>query len=618
MTDMEINIDEEDVNWEDGEEDGGSESDEVDVQKNVETVACTINLNPAVKGKPGSKAKRVRFTETDYDDALSFHQQALSDAVSSGVSSAGACYSPQVIHTISELLTPEWAQEHRFMLGMLSADVRNILANVGRWLKSEFRTLALGDVSVDEGRDGSSVDDVLSCVLRNRAGTCHQLNQLYCAVLCGLGGNVRYVRTIDGGSVHPADYPQIHKERWVECNPGSPVPSKARKTPPTPTVLSWVEVCVQGTRPSAAYPVKLTNEKSNADVIDLTADDDSKAIGGPINPSPVAVSESASESSRWMPVDLQHGLMDQPHAVETSLRKGRPVQFVLAFECAAPRSISNRDATASDQPLVQLVDVTATYAHVHRYSTTLEKRAKATVDAWMLQLIEQTNSSMLVQLLGTETAGDDHVVDLTDDYAGIPASSSSNGYSAIAVSSGAKRQKIAATGSYANGNGGVPSKSSSGKAPLPSRVGDLKDHPVYLLERHLLSEQALHPTAKSVALFKGESVYLQAHKETLRTKLQWRRQLRQVRRDEEPIRVVKRHVISHNRDGGQAGGGQGAEESKVLELKLFGVWQTEPIQVNKRALICLVARCFILRAVTAPLDTAHNRRRDTSQQIWEH
>ena len=95
----------------------------------------------------------------------------------------------------------------------------------------------------------------------------------------------------------------------------------------------------------------------------------------------------------------------------------------------------------------------------------------------------------------------------------------------------------------------------------------------------MLSEQALHPSARAVAVFKGESVYLQAHKENLRTKLQWRRDLRQVRRGEEPIKVVQRSVRTQN-DGGADGEG-GGDSNKTIELRLFGSWQTEKIVVSR-------------------------------------
>ena len=85
----------------------------------------------------------------------------------------------------------------------------------------------------------------------------------------------------------------------------------------------------------------------------------------------------------------------------------------------------------------------------------------------------------------------------------------------------------------------------------------------------------------SVGVFKGEPVFLQMHKETLRTKLQWRRMLRQVRQGEEPTRLVKRQLQTRaNGNSSSSGGGGENSDNGTIELKLFGSWQTEQIRVR--------------------------------------
>ena len=42
---------------------------------------------------------------------------------------------------------------------------------------------------------------------------------------------------------------------------------------------------------------------------------------------------------------------------------------------------------------------------------------------------------------------------------------------------------------------------------LPTSVSEFKDHPLYVIERHLLKFQAIRPNAEPVGLFREEAVF---------------------------------------------------------------------------------------------------------------
>ena len=63
----------------------------------------------------------------------------------------------------------------------------------------------------------------------------------------------------------------------------------------------------------------------------------------------------------------------------------------------------------------------------------------------------------------------------------------------------------------------------------------------------------------------------------------------QVRREEEPVKVLQRKVISHSKEG------DGEQQQSTIELKLFGSWQTEPIQVAERTVIVVIV-LFLINA----------------------
>ena len=76
------------------------------------------------------------------------------------------------------------------------------------------------------------------------------------------------------------------------------------------------------------------------------------------------------------------------------------------------------------------------------------------------------------------------------------------------------------------------------REPMPTSVGAFKDHPVYVLERHLHRDQIIHPPHR-VGTFQGQPVYLRAHVIQLRSVRQWYNVGRDVKPGEEPLKWTK-------------------------------------------------------------------------------
>ena len=55
------------------------------------------------------------------------------------------------------------------------------------------------------------------------------------------------------------------------------------------------------------------------------------------------------------------------------------------------------------------------------------------------------------------------------------------------------------------------------------------------------------------------------------------------------MKVLQRKVISHSKEG------DGEQQQSTIELKLFGSWQTEPIQVAERTVIVVIV-LFLINA----------------------
>ncbi|TRZ21899.1 hypothetical protein HGM15179_005188 [Zosterops borbonicus] len=110
--------------------------------------------------------------------------------------------------------------------------------------------------------------------------------------------------------------------------------------------------------------------------------------------------------------------------------------------------------------------------------------------------------------------------------------------------------------------------------PLPTAIGEYKNHPLYALKRHLLKYQAIYPESAAILGYcRGEAVYSRDCIHTLHSRDTWLKQARVVRVGEVPYKMVK-------------GFSNRARKARLAEpanrdredLALFGRWQTEEYQ----------------------------------------
>ncbi|KAH8407649.1 hypothetical protein KR222_009402 [Zaprionus bogoriensis] len=103
--------------------------------------------------------------------------------------------------------------------------------------------------------------------------------------------------------------------------------------------------------------------------------------------------------------------------------------------------------------------------------------------------------------------------------------------------------------------------------PLPKSISEFKDHPLYVLERHLLKFQGIYPAdAPTLGFIRGEAVYSRDCVHLLHSRDIWLKSARVVKLGEQPYKIVKarpkwdkltRSVI------------------KDQPLEIFGYWQTQ-------------------------------------------
>lgn len=101
--------------------------------------------------------------------------------------------------------------------------------------------------------------------------------------------------------------------------------------------------------------------------------------------------------------------------------------------------------------------------------------------------------------------------------------------------------------------------------PMPQSMQGFKDHPVYVLERHLKREEVVNPP-REIGRFKGEIVYPRANVQLLKTSENWLRQGRVVVEGAQPLKRVKQRAVTINKRRVQEAAALAGEEEIMQAL----------------------------------------------------
>ena len=104
--------------------------------------------------------------------------------------------------------------------------------------------------------------------------------------------------------------------------------------------------------------------------------------------------------------------------------------------------------------------------------------------------------------------------------------------------------------------------------PIPGTVAELKDHPLYVLERHLLKFEVLHPkTAPILGYVRNEPVFARKNVKLCHTEQTWLKEGMSVKQGEYPVKYVKPLISTHKL--------KKLEGQEIPMAGLFGEWQVE-------------------------------------------
>ncbi|WVR06564.1 hypothetical protein IAU60_003595 [Kwoniella sp. DSM 27419] len=107
---------------------------------------------------------------------------------------------------------------------------------------------------------------------------------------------------------------------------------------------------------------------------------------------------------------------------------------------------------------------------------------------------------------------------------------------------------------------------------MPLHMTGFKDHPIYVLERHLKREEVIQPK-REIGRFKGEPVYRRANVLSCKTAENWMRVGRKVKDRQEPLKWVKQRAVTLQKRRAQELAIQ--EGGEAIQQGLYAEHQTE-------------------------------------------
>eukprot|EP00607_Mallomonas_marina_P003139 CAMPEP_0182438786 /NCGR_PEP_ID=MMETSP1167-20130531/86002_1 /TAXON_ID=2988 /ORGANISM="Mallomonas Sp, Strain CCMP3275" /LENGTH=751 /DNA_ID=CAMNT_0024632303 /DNA_START=33 /DNA_END=2289 /DNA_ORIENTATION=+ len=619
----------EDVDWED--------ADDLDSSFQEYNAAGDLkNDSPGGNCIRGKRKRHPEFAQI-LAESIDYHKSQLCDASKRARKISNWCSDDIVRETILSLFP--FSTYH-----FLKSNTNNLqsIQSIMDWFQSNFTAIDSKDVTVDEGRDGSNPDD-LCVVIATRTGSCHQLTQLFVALLRALKWPCRYVCSLHPTPPRPTEYMR-HKKRRLGGLPGI---HQGRSGPDAfladtiganeeeEVPCCWTEVFLptvsdgvasgpdSGKKRRKRYVCESEEENrvggDGEGVIDLSGPDSSTLSAPPLslslslslfnlnNPDFFLVTSlifllslslslslspahsvfdlndldddqeeaegeertrviqqvnSSSEKSpavscsstrgRWVHVDAVRNMLNQPDRVEHRLLEGRKRVFAYVIAVDQEGFVTDVSSRYCNQPVLSA-----------------NMRLRKSKIGWWSERLQEMNHRARVKI--------QNKVVLTD-----------TGDWTIGVS---REQQCEHSQRLQQDAEELQQCAVSASSPLPTSLAGFKNHPVYVLKRHLNSTQSLYPgNQRPVAVFKGEPVYQRAQVSELLSISQWRRRAREVKEADRdsPVKTVAMRRKPENSDGMSANWRdweatytEGSGDSKQMsadKVSLYGEWQTIEIQ----------------------------------------
>ncbi|KAI8059669.1 hypothetical protein BDF21DRAFT_369797 [Thamnidium elegans] len=107
---------------------------------------------------------------------------------------------------------------------------------------------------------------------------------------------------------------------------------------------------------------------------------------------------------------------------------------------------------------------------------------------------------------------------------------------------------------------------------MPKAIGKFNNHPLYALERHLKKFEILYPKEPVLGIIRGEKVYPRECVKTLCTADTFRKAGREIKKGEQPLKMVKAIAITIEKKREKE---RAKQEGNEMMVPCYGEWQTQ-------------------------------------------
>lgn len=594
------------VEWEEDEAFDASDRDESDNENEAnlaskDTTTLTFERTKKEDGPPKKKQriKSVKFSEEDYEVCLQRSQKDLSLRISYIMNVMRWSEADELIPVVQGI--PD-ALLHQALTDTAQGHSMTNVLHLRNAVRQQFKVIPNKDLTEDEGRDGSTTEELIHQVIKHKHGSAIQLQQILYALLRSYRIRCRWITALQSTSLHPQDHSDLLYKNADSPEQANALFAKGKGQEHAERARVWclgvwIEVWVPGIEgfwldvvhgvyqgPQAkqqarikSFPFVLCFENKTIskdchkfigrDITDIFTAKYCCSNGGDA----VSSSSSAALTVKKLNKRIQ----------ESDMRRRSWLQAYLS-QLSTKQAKSSSSSTKLSQNTTTSNTTSSSSGPSSR--TTQAPPLVALNSSVVIDLLDEDEDEAESQPVQQQTV---EIVDLDgEDDDDMDAQERLLEHFAVQ-----RQQQLQ-------------------RETLPTTIAGFAAHPLFCLARHLHADQMIHPLHQSkavVALFRGEPVHMRTHIETLKTRDQWRRLLRQVKAEEKerPARTTQRKVLTNrqyrnntssstaagdvadafypgmfNAPSKSSSGGSSTDNGvEIRESKLYGIWQTEVYQV---------------------------------------
>lgn len=229
--------DEDDIEWENEYPDDEIEDSKVD--DNDGDIILTINSNSNTSSNSaGGKKKPLRYDATSYSIASNRHKDDLLQLYETTIQLSTVCNDERLQSVILSAI-PNNFHQHTYK----SRDEQAYIQDLIQWFVTQFKPFKDKYIA-EQHRNGATLAEDLIKVIDKKEGSPHQLTQIFVSLVRALKFETRLVRCIDPRSKHPKSHEDLVVEALKKRNePEERIFKLITKVPKyNPSFLAWVEI----------------------------------------------------------------------------------------------------------------------------------------------------------------------------------------------------------------------------------------------------------------------------------------------------------------------------------------------------------------------------------------